>query len=265
MAFKRGHKKVGGRKTGVANKRTREIKDIAAKAAENNETPLDYLLSIVNDQSIDRDRRMRAAGMASPYCHPRMTIVTGPDGEPLGGGGFGAPQVVITLPDNHRDDQLCVELGDFTAEELAEHHEAERRRLAEVERNDEELRQHVIAGRLTEAAARIARGYYTQPSDPLWQPPPRPALPQLAYYRNSDVYSEPDLAPAANASKDWNSNHNEISLPAKTVLYSSPNSLYQINGRVYRGDWQGVIEAEAEDVPQLVEVGCKRSRDPYGR
>jgi phage terminase small subunit len=36
------------------------------------ETPLQYLLRIMRDPTVDPARRDRAAQMAAPYCHPRM-------------------------------------------------------------------------------------------------------------------------------------------------------------------------------------------------
>jgi hypothetical protein len=36
------------------------------------QSPLAYLLAIVNDESADPARRDRAARAAAPYCHPRL-------------------------------------------------------------------------------------------------------------------------------------------------------------------------------------------------
>lgn len=33
--------------------------------------PLDYLLEVMRDQAEDRGRRMQAATLAAPYCHPK--------------------------------------------------------------------------------------------------------------------------------------------------------------------------------------------------
>ncbi len=47
--------------------------------------PLDYLLSIMRDESEDKRERLDAAKAAAPYCHARLrsTEVSGPSGGPL--------------------------------------------------------------------------------------------------------------------------------------------------------------------------------------
>jgi hypothetical protein len=52
----------GGRKKGTRNKRT--LAQIAL--AEGQETPLDYLLTVMRDETADIDRRMAAAVAAAP-------------------------------------------------------------------------------------------------------------------------------------------------------------------------------------------------------
>jgi len=36
-------------------------------------TPLQYLLTVINDPTADSDRKDRLAIAAAPYCHPRLT------------------------------------------------------------------------------------------------------------------------------------------------------------------------------------------------
>jgi hypothetical protein len=257
MPFQKGRKKTGAKKKGTPNKVTAEDRKLAAEAEKAGKTPLDYLLSVVNDQSEDRDRRLRASAAAAPYCHPRMTIITGPDGQPLGG-GFGEAAVHVYLPSNGRDRHLDLAAGSYTAEELAEYEAAEARRLEEIAAKDEELRKLVVARKLTEDQARLARGFYTEVGDPPWEPPPRP--PALA------IEWQPAITvPEQHSSRPGNGNGTEIELPAKTVLYSAPNSRYEI-GKGYIADRWGVItDVELEDMEALIAAGWKRFRDPFGR
>lgn len=75
-------KKTGGRQKGSRNKAT------AAKAeaiAASGLTPLDWMLSVLRDPTIDYDRRDKAARDAAPYVHPRLasTELSGKDGNPF--------------------------------------------------------------------------------------------------------------------------------------------------------------------------------------
>jgi hypothetical protein len=38
-------------------------------------TPLDYMISVMRDESASRAERMEAAGKAAPYVHPRLAAV----------------------------------------------------------------------------------------------------------------------------------------------------------------------------------------------
>lgn len=68
-----GGKRPGsGRPKGAATKKTREIADTAAAQGI---TPLEYLLSIVRDEALDRPERVDAAKAAAPYVHPRLATV----------------------------------------------------------------------------------------------------------------------------------------------------------------------------------------------
>jgi hypothetical protein len=68
----KGLPKTGGRQKGVANKRTREI---AARAATCGLTPLEYMLSVLRDSSVEPERRDRMAVAAAPYIHARLAAV----------------------------------------------------------------------------------------------------------------------------------------------------------------------------------------------
>lgn len=79
----RGGKRQGaGRKVGSATKRTREIAD---KALGEGLTPLEYMLTVLRDESAERSVRLSAAKDAAPYVHPRLAAVehTGKDGGPI--------------------------------------------------------------------------------------------------------------------------------------------------------------------------------------
>jgi hypothetical protein len=68
----KGLPKTGGRQTGVANRRTREIADAAIKQGL---TPLEYMLAVLRDETVDPERRDEMAKAAAPYLHPRLASV----------------------------------------------------------------------------------------------------------------------------------------------------------------------------------------------
>lgn len=79
----RGGKRAGaGRKAGSATKRTREIADNAAAAGE---TPLEYMLRVMRDPSVEHERRDKMAASAAPYVHPKLAAIehSGKDGGPI--------------------------------------------------------------------------------------------------------------------------------------------------------------------------------------
>ena len=79
----RGGKREGaGRPSGAVTKRTREA---AEKAASEGLTPLDYMLSILRDETQEQEKRMWAAEKAAPYVHAKLASVehAGKDGGPL--------------------------------------------------------------------------------------------------------------------------------------------------------------------------------------
>ena len=67
-----GARKGAGRPKGAATKRTREIAD---QAATEGLTPLEYLLSVMRNDSAAEAARLDAAKAAAPYVHPRLSTV----------------------------------------------------------------------------------------------------------------------------------------------------------------------------------------------
>jgi hypothetical protein len=66
-------RKTGGRQAGTPNKVTAAAR---AAAEASGVMPLDYLLSIMRDESRDLAVRLEAAKAAAPYVHPRLAAVT---------------------------------------------------------------------------------------------------------------------------------------------------------------------------------------------
>jgi hypothetical protein len=65
-------RKTGGRKKGSRNKRPRElIERIEASGL----VPLDYMLSVMRDETAPPARRDEMAKAAAPFCHPRLAAV----------------------------------------------------------------------------------------------------------------------------------------------------------------------------------------------
>jgi hypothetical protein len=64
--------KTGGRQKGVANKRTREIADAAIMQGL---TPLEYMLAVLRDETVEPERRDEMAKAAAPYLHPRLASI----------------------------------------------------------------------------------------------------------------------------------------------------------------------------------------------
>lgn len=83
--------KTGGRKAGTPNKASAaRVAEIAATG----ETPLDYMIRIMRDPSVDHRRRDQAAAGAAPYIHPKLASV-----EREGAGGKSPLQIVISAND----------------------------------------------------------------------------------------------------------------------------------------------------------------------
>lgn len=74
--------KTGGRQKGVPNRVTAaKLADIQASGL----TPLDYMLSVIRDETAERSVRLDAAKGAAPYVHPKLAQIehSGKDGGPI--------------------------------------------------------------------------------------------------------------------------------------------------------------------------------------
>lgn len=67
-----GARPGAGRKKGGVNRLTAEA---VAKAQEGGEMPLDFMLSIMRDESEQRSVRLDAAKAAAQYVHPKLSAV----------------------------------------------------------------------------------------------------------------------------------------------------------------------------------------------
>jgi len=72
MSGSRKGERRGGRKPGTPNRRTAEA---VAKAEASGLMPLDYMLSVLRDESQSQEARFAAAEKAAPYLHPRLASV----------------------------------------------------------------------------------------------------------------------------------------------------------------------------------------------
>jgi len=74
MANGHGGKRRGaGRKPGSKAVRRSDI--IIREAMERGETPLQYMLAVMQDQNAPIERRDDMAKAAAPYCHPRLAAI----------------------------------------------------------------------------------------------------------------------------------------------------------------------------------------------
>lgn len=82
MAKAKGSTKTGGRRKGTPNRASAAM---AAEIAKSGETPLEYMLRVMRDQTIDRGRRDDMARAVAPYVHPKLAAVehTGEGGGPI--------------------------------------------------------------------------------------------------------------------------------------------------------------------------------------
>lgn len=73
-----GSRPGAGRPKGSVNRRTRELQE---RVEASGLSPLDYMLSVMADTSLDQAMRLDAAKSAAPYVHARLssTEVTLPD------------------------------------------------------------------------------------------------------------------------------------------------------------------------------------------
>ena len=70
-----GHRPGAGRKKGQVSKEAAARKVIQVQAAEGGITPLEYMLSILRNESLEQSARFAAAKEAAPYCHNRLAAV----------------------------------------------------------------------------------------------------------------------------------------------------------------------------------------------
>jgi hypothetical protein len=77
-----GRREGAGRKPGSVARIDYEARQ---KAHASGLTPLDYLLSVMRDESEGKRERLDAAKAAAPYCHARLTSteLSGPDKGPI--------------------------------------------------------------------------------------------------------------------------------------------------------------------------------------
>ena len=68
-----GARPNAGRKPGTLNRFNRELLD---RAIEGGQLPLDYMLEIMRDQSLDTRLRMDAAKTAAPYVHQKLSAIS---------------------------------------------------------------------------------------------------------------------------------------------------------------------------------------------
>ena len=66
-----GHK-TGGRQMGTPNRKTREMLEAVEQSGA---TPLEYLLSVMRDQTATKPERLEAAKAAAPYVHARLLSI----------------------------------------------------------------------------------------------------------------------------------------------------------------------------------------------
>jgi hypothetical protein len=81
-------KSKGGARPGAGRKKsslTVKTRDIAEEIAKSGVTPLEYLMSVVQDEASERKERMSAAMAAAPYMHPKLASIehTGEGGGPI--------------------------------------------------------------------------------------------------------------------------------------------------------------------------------------
>jgi len=86
-------KNKGGRPKGIPNKATiaRQM-----QVAAGGITPLDYILSVMRDETADQTLRLRAADSAAMYVHPRLTttVLKGDPSAPLLAGTVFVPEKI---------------------------------------------------------------------------------------------------------------------------------------------------------------------------
>ena len=64
--------KTGGREKGTPNRAT---SDMRREIAESGEMPLEYIVRVMRDETVEQSRRDHMARAAAPYLHPRLSVV----------------------------------------------------------------------------------------------------------------------------------------------------------------------------------------------
>jgi hypothetical protein len=68
-----GYRAGAGRPKGSKTVRASAISaDLQRAAKKSGMTPLEYMLSVMNNPKVDQSRRDRMAVAAAPFCHPRV-------------------------------------------------------------------------------------------------------------------------------------------------------------------------------------------------
>ena len=68
-----GSRPGAGRKPGTIN---RFSKDLLEKASQSGLLPVDYMLGVMRDESLDTRLRIDAAKAAAPYVHQRLSAIS---------------------------------------------------------------------------------------------------------------------------------------------------------------------------------------------
>jgi hypothetical protein len=92
-----GRREGAGRKPGSVSRLDAEARKRAAMGL----LPLDYILSVMRDEKVDRHTRIDAAKAAAPYCHARLANV-----EVTGGGGGPILTADVPLTDEDRAEAI---------------------------------------------------------------------------------------------------------------------------------------------------------------
>jgi hypothetical protein len=103
-------RKTGGRQKGARNRATAEAR---AAAEATGIMPLDYMLEVMRDTTVDLKRRDAMAMAAAPYLHSRLNAIDGgpnerktsevPDAKDVG------IQVTFVRPSRREHDELVTE------------------------------------------------------------------------------------------------------------------------------------------------------------
>lgn len=72
-----GYRPGAGRPKKEAGETERAVREAASRVGGDDVTPLEFLLSVVNDAGADFADRMRAAVAAAPYVHARAEVTAG--------------------------------------------------------------------------------------------------------------------------------------------------------------------------------------------